>query len=76
MKLAIAAVPPETRQCCASKRPRTSWLDHDAARAELAEAIAVEAERHFVLAEQPIGRKLAATLTNRAALLSGASGTP
>ncbi|MBB4001623.1 hypothetical protein [Aurantimonas endophytica] len=69
IKLALAAVPPETRQRCAQKRPRVSWQDHDLAQAEMAEAIAAAVERHFVIAEQPFGERLAPAPTNPSALL-------
>lgn len=69
IKLAIAAVPPETRQLCAPKRPRTAWQDHDNARASFAETIALEVERHFVISEQAFGRGLAPAPTSSSAIL-------
>lgn len=71
IKLALAGVPPETRQRCAAKRPRVSWQDHDLAQAEMAEAMATAVERHFVITEQTFGRGLAPAPTNASAMLPG-----
>ena len=75
IKLAIAAVPLQTRQRCAAERPKAAWHHHDAARAEMAERIAAEIQRHFDLIQKRFGRHLAPAPTG-GLMPSPASGAP